>query len=291
MDSVWKDVAQTLLGLSLIVFMAGNLFDTGLKLRLEETANALVSWRFAASSIVWAFVVGPLAAVALTKIFSLSPPYEMALIFLGLAPCAPFLPMMAERARCRLGDVAAFMLLASVGTIVFVPLLAPFLAKGFAADAWTIAKPLLLYVALPMAAGVLVRRLLGQRADMLLAPVRIATLCATALMMVLLVFIYGRDFMSMPGTWSIAALVIFCTLLPAASYALAFGLDHSQRSVLVLGLCTRNIGAAIAPLFAMPDSDPQAIAMCAFAVPVTVIASAVGARLLARRGRRKPKAP
>jgi bile acid:Na+ symporter, BASS family len=285
MDFDFEYLAKLLLGPSLIVFMAGNLFDTGLKLRLDETAGALANRRFAASSLVWSFAIGPAFAVALTRILPLESPFAIALILIGLAPCAPFLPAMAQRAGCRIADIAAFLLLASVGTIIFMPVLAPLLVPAFPVDAWSIAKPLLLYVALPMAAGILVRAKLGQVADRLQAPVRIATVAATALLLVFLVILYYRDFMAMPGTWAIGALVIFCTVLPLAAYFSGSGMDRSQRSVLALGLCTRNVGAAIAPLYAVPGTDPRAMAMCAMAVPVTLVLSAIAARILANSGR------
>ena len=39
------------------------------------------------------------------------------LLLLGMAPCAPFVPALAEKAKGGLGYIAAFMLLASVGTV------------------------------------------------------------------------------------------------------------------------------------------------------------------------------
>jgi bile acid:Na+ symporter, BASS family len=282
MSAELTGLARTLLGLALIVFMAGNLFDTGLKLDLRQTAAAMRNARFGAVSFLWCFVAGPLFALALTRIFPLAQPFAAGLLFLGLAPCAPFMPAMAQKAGARLGDVAAFMLLASSGTIVFMPLLAPVLIAGFPASAWTIAKPLLLYVALPAACGVVARLAFGPRATALQPVTERITAAATVLMLVLLAALYWRDFVNMPGTFSIVTLVLFCALLPAAAYSLGFGLDHSQRSVLAMGLCTRNIGAAIAPLFAYPATDPRAIAICAMAVPVTLVCAAIAARIFAR---------
>jgi BASS family bile acid:Na+ symporter len=49
-----------------------------------------------------------------------------------------------------------------------------------------------------------------------------------------------------------------------------------------VGISTRNIGAALAPLAAI-DSDPRAVVMVAIAVPLTLAAAAVAARVLAQR--------
>jgi hypothetical protein len=55
--------------------------------------------------------------------------------------------------------------------------------------------------------------------------------------------------------------------------------------VLALGLSTRNIGAAAAPLLAS-GADRRAMVMIALAVPTTVASAALASRWLSRRDRR-----
>lgn len=71
----------------------------------------------------------PAPAYALTKVIPLEPPYAIGMILLGMAPCAPFLPMMVDKARGDLAYAAAFMLLASVVTVVYMPLAVPVMEK------------------------------------------------------------------------------------------------------------------------------------------------------------------
>ena len=78
----------------------------------------------------------------------------MGLILLGLTPCAPLLPMVAERARGDLNYAATFMLLASAGTVIEMPFAVPLMVEGLTVSAWDIAKPLLLLVLIPLAIGV-----------------------------------------------------------------------------------------------------------------------------------------
>ncbi len=56
-----------------------------------------------------------------------------------------------------------------------------------------------------------------------------------------------------------------------ASYLLGFGLPQNEKSVLVLGLVSRNIGAAAAPLLAAKVIDERAVVMVALALPITVL--------------------
>ena len=54
--------------------------------------------------------------------------------------------------------MATFLALAIGGTMIFMPLAAPLLTMGFSVDPWTIAKPLLFFVAAPLVIGVAARR-------------------------------------------------------------------------------------------------------------------------------------
>jgi bile acid:Na+ symporter, BASS family len=163
---------QKFLSVTLVIFMVGSLAEVGLKLRLEEAIKALRDVRFITWSLVWSFLLCPAFAVLLTELIPLSEPYALGMILLGAAPCAPFMPMMAEKARGDLAYVAAFMALAVVGTVVFMPLAAPLLTKGLSADPWIIAKPLLFFVAAPLVIGVATRRVSEAFAEKLHPTVR-----------------------------------------------------------------------------------------------------------------------
>src|SRR5512137_2579039 len=125
-----------LLKISVVIFMAGNLLDLGLRLNLKEALRGLRDLRFVILSVLWAFVLCPALAYGLTLVIPLTPPYAMGLILLGLAPCAPLLPVMAEKACGDLNYAATFMLLASAGTVIFMPLAVPLLVEGLTVSAW-----------------------------------------------------------------------------------------------------------------------------------------------------------
>jgi bile acid:Na+ symporter, BASS family len=280
---VVTEVLQRLLGVSLVIFMVGNLLEMGLKLDLRQAGGAVRDGRFLALSVLWAFVLCPALALLLTKLIPMGEPYALGLLFLGMAPCAPFLPAVSQRARGDLAYVAAFMLLAVAGTVIFMPLAVPLLVNGFTTDAWTIVRPLLYFVLAPLSVGAAVRRGSARFAEMAHPIVRRATVVDTLIMVLGLFVVYGRDFLDALGSYAIAAQILHGTVVPAAAYGLGFGLPPSRRSVLALGVCSRNVGAALAPLLAAGDTDRRTIAMCALAVPVTVISAFVWARVFARR--------
>src|SRR5512140_3624548 len=152
------DILTTILNFTIVIFMAGNLLEVGLRLEVAEAVAALRNVRFVVISLLWCFVLGPALAVLLTHVIPLAAPYALGLILLGMAPCSPAIPVMRKKSGGSLAYMSAFMLLAYVGTVLLMPFLVPWLAKGFSADPWTIAKPLLFFIALPLVIGAAIRR-------------------------------------------------------------------------------------------------------------------------------------
>jgi BASS family bile acid:Na+ symporter len=271
------------LKVSLVIFMVGNLLDMGLRLKLREALGGLQNVRFVVLSVLWGFVLCPALAYLLTKVIPLEQPYAIGMILLGMVPCAPFLPMMVDKARGDLAYAAAFMLLASVATVVYMPLAVPIMVKGFSASAWTIAKPLLFFLMVPLAIGIAIQRTSASVAARLQPIVKKTTGIDTILMLVLCLVVYGKDFIGAMGSYAFGTQILFFSVATAATYGLSFGLPREQKSVLALGMSTRNLGAAFAPLFSLPDIDQRAIVMVAIGVPLQTIASLLAARWFARR--------
>ena len=277
------ETLNALLKISLVIFMAGNLLDMGLRLKLGTALVGLRNMRFVSFSLLWCFVLGPAVAWGLTRLIPLEAPYAMGLILIGLAPCAPFLPAMVDRARGDLGYTASFMLLASVGMVAYMPLAVPLLVQGLSVSAWVVAKPLLAVVLVPLVIGMVTLRRAPGFAARAQPVVKKITGLVTIIMLVLCLVVYGEAFIGSAGSYATLAQVIFYCAVTAGSYMLAFGLPQNRRSVLALGVCTRNLGAAFAPLFAVAGIDERAIVMVALGVPLQTIAAVVAARVFGSR--------
>ena len=254
------------LKLTLVVFMIGNLLDMGLKLQLSEAIQGLRDIRFVFWSLFWGFVLLPGLAFGLTKIIPMEGPYAMGLILLGMTPCAPFLPPMAERAKGDMGYTAAFMLLISVVTVLYMPFMVPVLVNGLSASAWAIAKPLLLFLIVPFAFGLSIHRQSAVLAAKMEPLVKKVTGIDTILMLLLCVVIYGKKFIALQGSYAIGAQLIFFSLATVGPFLLTLGVPREQRTVMSLGMATRNLGAAFAPLFSIPGVDQRAIVTVALGV-------------------------
>ena len=274
---------QALMNVTIVIFMVGNLLEVGLRLKVAEAFAALRNARFVVTSLLWCFVLGPALAVLLTKIIPLAEPYALGLVLLGMTPCSPAIPVMMRKSGGSLAYMSAFMLLAYAGTVVLMPFMVPWLAQGFTADPWTIAKPLLLFIALPLVIGAAIRRAAETVAEKAAPIVKTVTGLNTLILCAVLLWVYRGEIFSAVGTYAIGSQILCYALLGFASYLLGFGLSYDQRAPMVLGICTRNVGPALATLMGVADAPQGAITMCILAIFLGAILSGFAAAALLKR--------
>ena len=276
------DLLAKVLGITIAIFMAGSLLEMGLQLDLKQAGGAFRDVRFMVMALLWSFVIGPALAVLLARTLPLAEPYALGLILLGLAPCAPFVPLLSKKAGADLNYVAAYLLLASLGTMILLPIMIPVAAPELTAAPWMIARPLLLFIALPFAIGIGVRLVDRTLADKSHPIVKKLTSLDIIVMLGIVLLLYWRDFLGAVGSYAIGVQILYYCMLAATAYGLGFGLTHEKKSALVLGLCTRNVSAAVAPLMSASSSDQRAVVMCVLAVFITLVVGFGAANLLGR---------
>jgi bile acid:Na+ symporter, BASS family len=279
-----SDILMISFKVSLAIFMAGSLLDMGLRLNLPDAIRGLRNVRFVAHTLVWSFVFCPALAYVITLVVPFERPYAIGLLLLGMAPCAPFVPMMVEKAKGDLGYTAAFMTMASVGTVLCMPVTVPLLVKGLSASPWAIAKPLLIVVLLPMAAGVIFRQRSGALAAKTQPVVKKIAGLAGLVWCVLCLIMYGKGLLGLMGELAVLSQLVFFGIVCLATYYLGFGLRHEQKIVLSIGVTTRNLGACLTPLLSVPDMDQRATLMLVLSLPIMVIVTRFGAKWFSRHG-------
>ena len=265
------EICTLVMKISLVFFMAGNLMDMGLKLNLPDAIRGMRNVKFVIYTLLWGFVLGPAIAYGVAHIMPIDKALGTGLILMGLAPCAPFVPLFVAKAKGDLGFTAAYMFLVAVGTIIIMPLAVPFMVEGLSVSAWAIAKPLIIMILIPLLIGMAIRGKSVTIADKMQPVVKKITMVFTLLVFVLLIVIYYKGIISVMGSLAIASQLIFFFILTAFSYWFGFGLKHEEKIVLSIGNSTRNLGAAVAPLFAATAIAPEAIIMVVLSLPVMVL--------------------
>jgi BASS family bile acid:Na+ symporter len=168
---------------------------------------------------------------------------------------------MIGKARGDVNFAGAFIPLAAVGTVVFMPLLAPLMIKGLTLSAVALAKPLVITVLIPLLVGALVRTYTAAMATKIFPVVKLIAGLSTALTVLFCLLLYGRQMLETAGSFALLSMTVFMIVLGLITYRFGFGLRQDQRSVMSLGMGTRNIAAVFAGVLAIPNGDPRMVAM------------------------------
>jgi BASS family bile acid:Na+ symporter len=274
---------QDFLNIAVVIFTVSNIGAMGLELKLDEALKYLRSIRLIGLILLWGWVVGPALAWLINSLLPLSQGHAAGLLLISLAPTAPFFPLLVSKARGDMSFAAAFMLLTTIGTVLLLPLLAPLLIQGLKVDSWSLAKPLIVMVLLPLLIGGAIRAFAANAADKLFPVVKKIGGISLLITLALILYLYGRDMLGAVGSFAPGAQVLFFAVITALSYNIGFGLKQQQRSDIALGMCTRNIAAVFAAFFGITDPPQGMFVMVVLVVPLAVIVAAVAARLFARQ--------
>jgi predicted Na+-dependent transporter len=266
--------------LSLIVFMVGNLSSMGLQLNLRDALTPLKNARFLVVTLVASFVFSPATAYLVTRLLPMDQPYALGLLLLGFAPAAPFLPLVVRKGQGDLSAAAALMLLASTGTILIMPLALTHIAPALTTNTWTIARPLVFLVFVPLSIGMALRAQLPRFADYIYVYDQKITTVGTVLFLSIVLVMNFRSFLGLIGSYALAAQLLFVGALTVGGYLMAMVLPYTQRIVVSLGVCTRNIGVAAA--IVGPQGDQRVMVMLVIGAIVTVVISFAAAACFAR---------
>jgi len=273
---------QVIFNIVVVIFTVTNIAALGLEMNLREALKHLYNVRSVGLVLLWGWVVGPALALLLIRLLPLTEGHAAGLLLISLAPTAPFFPLMVRTAGGDISFAASFMMLTTVSVVLLLPLMAPWLIEGLTVDSWSLAKPLLTMVLLPLVIGVAIRQLAPNAGIKLFPVVKKIGMIFLLIALVLTLLLYGREMLDTVGSFAPGAQVLFFITITVLSYTIHFGLTQPQRSAMSLGMCTRNIAVVFAAFFGISDPPPGMFVMVVLVVPLALIVAMVAARLFAR---------
>lgn len=267
--------------LSMLVFLVSSMLAMGLTLTLPAIIAPLRNVRLVFLALALNFVLAPAFAWLLTVVIPLERGHAIGLLLLGGAAGAPFIPKVVENARGHLALAVALMGLPTLGTILFLPFALPLMIPGFQADPWSIARPLVVLIVVPLAVGMLVKSFaatIAERAAPALAGIGSV---AMFLLFGLMIALNIRGLLGVIGSGAIFAALLYFAGLFIIGWLFG-GSKPGERGVLGITTTARNFGAALVPA-ANSFSDPKVTIMIIVGAIVCLIVSFAAAAWLRRR--------
>jgi BASS family bile acid:Na+ symporter len=151
------ELLNTLYNLMGLVFVLGTICSMGLSLTIAQITGPLRNARFVIIALLANFVVPPILAFILIRVFSLDESLAVGLLLVSLAAGAPALPKTAVFAKVDAAVATGLMVLLVVVTIIVLPIALPLLLTGVSVTFWDIASGLVYLILIPLAVSLFVR--------------------------------------------------------------------------------------------------------------------------------------
>lgn len=231
---------NTLYNLMGLVFVLGTICSMGLSLTMAQITGPLRNGRFVIMALLANFIVPPILAIILSKVFSLDEPLAVGLLLVSLAAGAPGLPKMAEFAKVDTAAATGLMVLLVVTTIIVLPIALPLLLTGISVTFWDIASGLIFLILVPLAISLFVRARYPEAAANALPHFQQASNLSLLILLVLMVVLNFNNVVALFGSGGLLASLLLVILSVAGGYLLG-GSKWEQG----LGAGQRNIAAAM----------------------------------------------
>ena len=266
---------------AMLAFVVSSMLAVGVSLTVGQIRAPLRNAKLVSLALLANFVLMPLGAVVIARLLRLDEPLGIALLLLGTAAGAPFLPKLAGIAKSNLAFAVGLMVLLMVLTVGYIPLVLPLLLEGVSVNPAKIARSLVLLMLLPLGAGLLVKARFCHVADRSRTPLNRISSLSLALLIVLLLVTNIQNVIGLFGTRGILASILF--LLGGAGIGwLLGGPAFGTKGVLALGTAQRNIAAALV-VGGKNFDDPNVLVMVIVVAVVGLLILMPLARVLGSR--------
>ena len=131
--------------------------------RLDEVGQAFRSPRQLGVVLFFNYLIAPFFMLLLANLFVRDPELHTGLVLYGLAPCIAMVIIFTFLAKGNTPMALVFVALNSVAQMILIPIYARLLIGNIEFDVWVVAESVVLYLGLPLIAGVLTRQLVTQR--------------------------------------------------------------------------------------------------------------------------------
>jgi BASS family bile acid:Na+ symporter len=275
------EILERAVSYSMLAFVLSSMLAVGLGLTVAEIIAPLRNGRLVSLALLANFVVMPAGALVIARLLRLDEPLGAALLLLGTAAGAPFLPKLAGIAKGNLGLAVGLTVFLMVLTVMYMPLVLPLLLVGVSVDPLEIAKSLVILMLIPLAVGLFVRSRWAGIAGKTQPWLGTLSSASLALLIVGMTVLNFNNLLSLYGTRGVLASVIFLALGAAAGWLLG-GRDPGTKGVLALGTAQRNIAAALV-VAGQSFPDPRVVVLVVVVAIVGMLMLFPLASVLAKR--------
>ncbi len=265
------------------VFIISTMLNVGLTQRLSDIAQHLKNWPFVLKMLLANFVFAPLLMIVALHFAPFDPALKAGLLIFSLGAGAPLLIKLTQTAEHEVALGAAVMMLLTVVTVVYMPIVLPMVLSGVSVDAVAVARSLLMQLLLPIVVGMLLAQFVPGVVKKVQPWVgKLGSIALYALIVVTLVGYYP-NLLDIVGKGAFLVGLAFVGAAFGLGYLAGAGKDHLE-DIGGLGTAQRNTAAGV--IIALENfSNPNVLVMLTLANMLGIVMLLLIAKALSRDNR------
>lgn len=252
-------IVEYLSNIAVLLFPVASMLAVGLSFTFTQIIKPLRYPDRVFRALVANFVLVPLLAIGISRLFTLDSSLASGMTLVGMAAGAPFLLKLTQVANADVRLSASLLVILMPLTVIYMPIVVPLVIRDVSVNAIGIAIPLVLTMFLPLLIGHLLDSVFPKLALRLQPVARQTSSIALVTIIVTTLVLNAPLFRNLFGTGA----VIGAVLLTAGGFAIGYLISSqgfNRRTVMGLGAGQRNIAAAL--VVASQDfDDPKMLTM------------------------------
>lgn len=240
------------LGPVILIYVVSGMLALGMSQTVRQIIEPLKNVRMTLSALVASYILLPVLAASIARVFDLDPSLRYGMVVLAMAAGAEAGPIFTAKSNANV-SLAGGILAMSIGiTIIYIPLMLGVLLPDAHVDTAHLLLKLVLTIVAPLILGLVVRSRFAKAAHAAEKYLQLTSRIFVILLLLTLIGLYHRAIIGLIGTYAILAAVLYVAAgfgigyllgFPERGNRLAMGFMHGARNASVAVMVASSVFA------------------------------------------------
>ena len=278
-------ILQQFANLSVLIYIVTTMLSMGLKFFPKQFLEPLKDKSLILKSLAANFLLLPIITYIILQVIPLGQGLAIGLILMAAGAGSPFMLKLIQFMKADIAFAVGLMLILSIVTLFYMPLVLSFLLPGVSVNPLSIASSLLVLIFLPLIIGTFVKLRYREIAKTIQPTFNQISNIFIVIVIVLYLGLNYKDFLAVFGTGALIASIIFILAAFIIGYLLG-GPSKNTKSVLGMGTAIRNSSAAFVVAVTNFSSEYDVMAMIIVVYMLSIILMMIISGELGKRSQR-----
>jgi BASS family bile acid:Na+ symporter len=247
----------------ILIYVISGMLALGLSQTVKQIIEPLKNVRLTISAIVASYIILPLLAASIARLFGLDPALRYGLVLVAMAAGAEAGPIFTAKSNANV-SLSGGILAMSIGiTIIYLPLMLGMLLPDVHFDVGKLLLKLILTIVAPLLLGLFIRSRFAKIAHTAEKYLHMISRLFMILLLFTLIGLYYKQIIGLFGTYAILAGAVFVVAGFGIGYLLGWPEEQSTRLAMGFMHGARNLSVAVIAASSAFSDQPNVMLMIA----------------------------